>query len=295
MSGLMRMAELAGEQWGLITTGQAAKLGVRAGAMARWADQGALTRLSHGVYKVAGSSYDPRDDLRAAWLGLDPKRTAADRLAEPHVDAVVSHRSAAAVHGLGDLDADMHEFTVQGRRQSRRADVRIHTRSALIDPDAWTRVAGLPVTTVTATIVDLAAANIDGGHLAGIVRDAVATAVVDLDELSSALAPYAHRYNAPLGDGKALVQRLVSQAGLPRTTEQAGDLVRRPTNFGEITKVIGANVSPDIYRSFSAALDSPAMRQLMQDAIPPETKERIIQAVSAAAGAAVTGRPRDKR
>jgi predicted transcriptional regulator of viral defense system len=108
MSGLMRMAELAGEQWGLITTRQAAQFGVRAGAMARWADRGALIRLAHGVYKVVGSPYDPRDDLRAAWLGLDPSRTAADRFAEPCAGAVVSHRSAAAVHGLGDLDADVH-------------------------------------------------------------------------------------------------------------------------------------------------------------------------------------------
>lgn len=115
--------------------------------------------------------------------------------------------------------------------------MRIHTRSAPIDPGSWTRAVGLPVTTVTATIVDLAAANLDGGHLAGIVRDAVATAVVDIDELSAVIAPFAYRYNARLGDGRALVQRLVNEAGLPRTTEQAGELVRRLASVDDPEKM----------------------------------------------------------
>jgi hypothetical protein len=39
---------------------------------------------------------------------------------------VVSHRSAAALYGLGHLPADRHEFTLPTRRQTRRADVRLH-------------------------------------------------------------------------------------------------------------------------------------------------------------------------
>lgn len=230
MSGLMRIANLAGEQWGLITTAQAAQLGVAASSMARWAEHGVLTRLTHGVYKIAGSPYDPHDDLRAAWLGLDPKRTAADRLADVRIDAVVSHRSAAAIHGLGDLEADAHEFTVEGRRQTRRPDVRIHVRTAPINSETWTRLAGLPATTVASTIADLAAAHIDGGHLAGVVRDAVATAAVDIDDLSERLAPYAHRYDAKPGDGRSLIQRMLTEAGLPRTTLEAASLITAPDN-----------------------------------------------------------------
>ncbi|MFD7161375.1 type IV toxin-antitoxin system AbiEi family antitoxin domain-containing protein [Kribbella sp. NPDC059898] len=283
----MQVAELAGEQWGLITTGQARQLGVSAAELARWADRGALTRLTHGVYKITGSAYDPHDDLRAAWLGLDPKRTAIDRLAQQQVDAVVSHRSAAALHGLGDLDADVLEFTVHGRRQSRRPDVRLHTRSAPIDPRSWSRVAGLPVTTIMATIVDLAAANIDGGHLAGIVRDAVATAVVDIDDLSAALAPYAHRYNATLGNGRALVERLVSEAGLPATTERASDLVRGQGTFGQVAKFIAANTDPELFRPLVSAVDSAAVDEVAKhalwDALDPETRKRFLAAIQAAA------------
>lgn len=162
----------------------------------------------------------------AAWLMLDPKRTAVERLADDRIDAIISHRSAAQLHRLGDLDADVYEFTVAGRRQTRRKAVRIHTRSTSIARTSWALVGGLPVTTVLTTIVDLAGMQTDGGHLAGIVRDAIATAVVDFDNLSRALRPYAHRYGAAPGDGEGVIRRFLIEAGLPRVTEQAAELVR---------------------------------------------------------------------
>jgi hypothetical protein len=193
--------------------------------MARWANEGALTRLTHGVYKVAGSSYDPRDPLRAAWLALDPGRPAAQRLVAKPIDAVVSHSSAARVHSLGDMSADTHQFLVQGRRQTRRPDVQLRRRSGGIDPDSWRVVDGLPTTTVLATIVDLATDHVDGGHLAGVVRDAIATSAVDLRQLSAALRPFAHQYGARLGDGDALMERFLDEAGIPQTMFDAADLI----------------------------------------------------------------------
>jgi predicted transcriptional regulator of viral defense system len=245
VSQLLDVADAASEQWGLMTTAQASRIGVSAQVMARWAREGAMTRLVHGVYKVAGSPYDPRDDLRAAWLMLDPKRTATERIAAAELDLVISHRSAAQLHNLGDLDADVYEFTVVGRRQSRRTDVRIHTRATAIPPASWTLVGGLPVTTVLTTIVDLAAVQTDGGHLGGIVRDALATAVVNLDNLSEGLRPYAHRYGATLGDGKGLVQRFLTDAGLPRTTEQAVELVRSQGLTAEPARSVASSCCSD--------------------------------------------------
>lgn len=222
---LLAVARLASEQWGLVTTAQAAAGGASPKMMARWASGGAMERLAHGVYKLAGTVYDPREDLRVAWLTLDPKRLAAERIAAESVDAVVSHRSAARLHELGDLEADVHQFTVKKRKQSRRTDVRIRQKSEGIDRNSWTLLGGLPVTTVLTTIVDLAADGTDGGHLAGVVRDAIATAAVDLTKLSEALRPYAHRYGAQTGDGDALLQRLLDEAPLPQTTLQATELV----------------------------------------------------------------------
>ncbi|MFI5712729.1 type IV toxin-antitoxin system AbiEi family antitoxin domain-containing protein [Kribbella sp. NPDC051620] len=232
MSQLLEVAELASEQWGLVTAAQAAEIGVSGQSLARWARNRVLTRLAHGIYKVSGSPYDTRDDLRAAWLMLDPQRTATERISAREIDAVISHRSAARLHGLGDLDADVYEFTVAGRRQTRRTDVRIHTRSTPIQRETWTLAGGLPVTTVLTTIVELAAAHTDGGHLAGVVGDALATAAVDIDKLSVALRPYAHRYGAPPGDGEGVIQRFLTETGLPRTTQRAVDLARGQDHDG---------------------------------------------------------------
>lgn len=239
--------------------------------MARWVGNGALERLAHGVYKLTGTAYDPREDLRVAWLSLDPKRTAVARIAVESVDAVVSHRSAARLHELGDLEADLHQFTVHERRQSRRADIRIRLKSEGIDRKSWTLVSGLPVTTVLTTIVDLAADGTDGGHLAGVVRDAIATSVVDLTKLSDALRPYAHRYGAQVGDGDALLQRLLAEAPLPRTTFQAADLMRNElpeTAVRHLTiddpsflqAIVDLGADPEVRRTIET-VSSPQMRR----------------------------------
>ncbi len=220
------VADLAGEQWGLVTTAQVSAVGISGPTMARLARDGVLLRIEHGVYKINGSGYDPRDELRAAWLMLNPKLTASQRISGQPIDAVISHRSAARVLELGDLDADLFEFTVNGRKQTRRKDIRIHVRSTDVPRDAWSLVDGLPVTTATRTIEDLAANQTDGGHLAGVVRDAVTTATVDLDQLSDVLRPYAHRYGAPPGDGRSLIRRFLHEAGLPSTTVQAVELLQ---------------------------------------------------------------------
>lgn len=216
------LADIAVEQWGLVTTAQAEAVGSSRKAVSRLAGSGVLERIAHGVYRLAGAPADPRDDLRAAWLALEPGRSAGDRLRDA-VPEVVSHRSAAALYELGDLDADRHEFTVAGRRQTRDPDVRFH-KAALAAAD-WTIVHGLPCTTVVRTIADLAAARTDGGHLAGVVRDALTVRHVDAAELARALSPFAARYGTRGEDGAALLVRFVDEAGVPQATRQLIELM----------------------------------------------------------------------
>jgi predicted transcriptional regulator of viral defense system len=218
---LVELADIAAEQWGLITTAQAEAAGSSRKAVGRLARAGVLERLAHGVYRLAGTPADPRDDLRAAWLALDPARVAGARLRDEPPE-VVSHRSAAALYELGDLDADRHEFIVAGRRQTRRSDIRFHM-AALTAAD-WGIVDGLPCTTVVRTITDLAADRTDGGHLAGVVRDALTVRHVDVDGLARALIPYAARYGAPTDDGEALLTRFLDEAGVPEATRRTIEL-----------------------------------------------------------------------
>jgi predicted transcriptional regulator of viral defense system len=256
------VADLAAGQWGLLTTAQARAAGVSPQTMSKLARSGVLERMAHGVYRLAGAPYDVRDELRAAWLSLDPDRTADERLSSPAApsaptapDAVVSFRSAAKYHELGDLDADRHEFTVDDRRQSRRADIRLHRGT--LAPDQWQVINGLPVTTILKTVEDLARARTDGGHLAGVVRDAITVAMVEVDQVSEALRPYAHKYGAQVGDGRGLVARFIDEAGLPVATQQAADLTR-PNDPDE------QDAASTLQQAIATALPTLAYGELLQ-------------------------------
>ncbi len=224
---LLELGDVASGQWGLFTTAQARRVGLSPQQVARLASAGTATRLRHGVYRLAGVPEDLLTEIRAAWLGLDPARFADQRL-QGCPAAVVSHRSAARLHQLGDLDADIHTFTVPTRRNSGR-DTRLHV-GALTRGD-WTVCEGLPVTTLTRTIGDLAATRVDGGHLAGVLRDAIHDHHLARRDAAAALRPYAHHYGAPLADGEAFLADLLDQAGEPRagtglTADQAAALRR---------------------------------------------------------------------
>ena len=81
------VSQLAGGQWGLITTAQAEREGVTRLQLARLASAGILERVDRGVYATTSSPTEHRT-LRAAWLTLDPSRTAEERLADPIASGV---------------------------------------------------------------------------------------------------------------------------------------------------------------------------------------------------------------
>ncbi len=225
--------------------------------LARLAKSGALERVRHGVYRTAASPGRAHDSLRAAWLALAPALTAHERLAADDVE-VVSHRSAAVLHQLGDLDADYLEFTTAGRKQTRDPQVRFHRRR--LPPDQWTLVEGLAVTTVVVTISDLAGMHLDGGHLGGVVRDALTTAHINLDDIARALAPHAHRYGAGLGQGRQLVQQLLEQSGVPRSTQDVARLLDPPPSPYALLEAVAA-ATATIARMQVPTIDTGALQQ----------------------------------
>jgi putative AbiEi antitoxin of type IV toxin-antitoxin system len=216
------LADIASSQWGLVTTAQARHVGLTHQQLTRMARSGILQRLKHGVYRLAGVPHDPLAELKAAWLALDPETTAADRLTRTDPTGVVSHRSAARVHQLGDLDADVNEFTITQPRRTRDPDTRLYKQA--LDRKNWAVIDGLPTTTVATTIHDLAASATDGGHLAGVIRDAILHGKINYLDVATTLRPFAHDYGAPLGDGRTLTKTLLAQAGLTQTITAAARL-----------------------------------------------------------------------
>jgi hypothetical protein len=184
-SGRVVLAELATTQWGLVTTAQAVAVGVSRVLLSRMAARGELDRVVHGVYAAPGAASEEYAELRALWLALDPGRTAEERLAEPRTAGVLSHATAARLHGLGDLLDEVVEVTVPTRRQSRRPGLRIHI--AALDAHEVTTVDGLPVTTVARTVADLVAEGYDVDHVATIMAEGLGGGVTDLAAVGQAL------------------------------------------------------------------------------------------------------------
>lgn len=178
------VGELAADQWGLLTAAQARANDVSPTEINRMVDQGALHRVAHGVYATPTALADPLLELRAAWLNLAPATPAYERLDDPST-GVVSHASAAHLHELGDLTADIHHFTLPRRYQTRRDDV--HTYRAELTTDDVTIVEGLPTTTIPRTISDLTAVGHDTSHVAQIVRDALWEERTSIDDLRRAM------------------------------------------------------------------------------------------------------------
>jgi hypothetical protein len=188
----------------MVTAAQARELGVSRLDRSRLVQDGTVERIEPGarVYRLTGSPPDPDlDPLRAAWLQLCAGTSTAQRLRAP--DAVVSHRSAAAVLGLGDLLTDAHEFYTRTRHRLRRDDVRVHVRAQLLRQD-WTIVRGLPVTTARKIIADLLHDREDESAIARIVQDALHTQLLTPAELEDSVGSHAAAYGSPSASAMAV-------------------------------------------------------------------------------------------
>ncbi len=204
------IAPLAETQRGLVTTSQAAGVGVPRLALSRLEARGDLERVTRGVYRIPGSDADSLTELRADWLALDPARTAAERATDLANAVVVSHRSAAAVHRIGNMYADTHQYTARTRKQSGREGVSISARR-LADTDI-TIAEGMLVTTIERTIADLAVREANLSDVADALADAYRRHEVHLDALVPMLDAASARHGTR--SGAELLERMLEYRGL---------------------------------------------------------------------------------
>ncbi len=205
---LDRIAQLAEDQWGLFTKRQAEATGMAWTTLSRLAVSGAAERIAHGVYRLRGAPVVDHLALRAAWMQLDPDTPAWERRPE---SGVVSHRSAADLYGVGHLPADIHEFTVPRRRQSRRPDVRFHR--GRLDDTEWIRLRGLPVTRPSRIAADLLAAQEDPEAVAQVIADALRVGADDPIGFAETIASRAARFGLHRSDGLSLLTWLLDLTG----------------------------------------------------------------------------------
>lgn len=225
VTALQELAEVTSHQGGMVTSTQAAALGISRLSLSRLAGAGHLDRVAHGVYRDAGAPEGEFDDLRAAWLSTEPRSTAEQRLKEPANGVVIAGESAAGLHGVGNFRALQHDFVSPARRQTQRPEVRYRQRT--LDAQDVIIVYGLPCMTIERTLADLVEDRVDLSLIAGALRDAAEKRSLDLPRLRSLLAPLAQRNGFSKEDGEALLDHLLRIGGID-TASVAGRIAKDP-------------------------------------------------------------------
>lgn len=220
------LAGLTADQWGLVTAAQANATGVDNSTLHRLVAADLLDRVTRGVYAATSAVEDRLWRHKAAWLLLEPTVPAWKREPLGPAGGVLSHRSAAAALGLGDLVEERIELSVPHRRVTRNPDVRLRVRT--VGAHELTDVDGLPVTSVERTVVDLLDDHVDGGHVADIAAQALRRNLVDRSRLERTLAEYVHRKGGRgSGSRRGVLRHLLAQATVPSGQDQVSALIER--------------------------------------------------------------------
>lgn len=165
---LARLGCIAEQRWGLFTTAQATAVGVARKQLSRMTAAGAIERIAHGVYRMAGAPPREHETIYATWLVLGG---ATSPRTENGVAALVAAgATAAAVHNIGDFLLDELDYITPTRKDTRLPGVRLRIRH--LAPEDVLPVDGLPTLTVERTIADLIDLGIDRSLVAGSLRDA---------------------------------------------------------------------------------------------------------------------------
>jgi hypothetical protein len=135
------VADLAREQHGVVGRDQLRALGLTSSAIGRRVDAGRLHVIHRGVYAVGHTAISRRGRWMAAVLASGD-------------GAVLSHRSAAALHGVWGSGAGEIHVTVPRKVRSTRT-VRRHF--SMLPGDEREVVDGIPTTSASRAILDLAA------------------------------------------------------------------------------------------------------------------------------------------
>ena len=123
---------LAAEQHGLIAHAQAVGLGASKEAIRHRRESGRWLVHRPSVYRLPGTPGGPRVDLHASVLAAGG-------------NAVASHLSAAALHGIPGFPEDRLEVSVTAARSPDVFGALVH-RKALLPPAHVTRVDNIPTT-----------------------------------------------------------------------------------------------------------------------------------------------------
>jgi hypothetical protein len=166
---------LARRRHGVLTRRDLLALGFSSKAIRHRAESGRLRPLWRGVYAVGWTPPTPDGRRMAAVLACGD-------------DAVLSHRSAAELWGIGREWEGRIDVSVPGAGKVRRPGIKVRRRSSL-PGRAVTRRHGIPVTNPVQTLIDLAT-ELKVLRLERAVNEADVLDLIDPETLRAALDGY---------------------------------------------------------------------------------------------------------
>ena len=176
-----KLTALASTQSGYFTSAQAKALGYSYSQQNFHTARGNWIRVERGLYRLPHWPIGPHDDLVRVSLWSRER-------------AVVSHESAAAVHGLGEIDPLRIHVTVPPGFRGRHPGIVLHYGT--IDPAEIEPHTGFRVTNPLRTIID------------------VANSATDLDQLGRALHSAVERHLVTLRNLRARAEQIDVRAAL---------------------------------------------------------------------------------
>jgi len=206
--------ELAGRQHGVISRRQLLALGFSRSGIDHRVKRGRLHVVAHGVYAVG-------------WPQMTQKRRWMAAILACGRDAVLSHRNAAALWGIGSETPGVVDVSVRRRCELRRPGLRVRGRPSLT-PEDLTTVDGIPVTSVVRTLIDLAT-ELPPRRLERAICEADKRDLVDPEALRVALDDYGgergvrplrkvldkHTFRLSDSELEILFRPIALEAGLP--------------------------------------------------------------------------------
>jgi very-short-patch-repair endonuclease len=177
----LAIGRLAESQHGVVSRAQLVAAGATEKAIAVRIRSGRLVRLHRGVYAVGHRQLRRQGWWRAAVLAVGS-------------DAVLSHRDAAALHGIRPPTDRVRVDVTTPDRSSRTGRPGIDLHRSLLHRADVILVDGIPATTVSRTLVDLAA-------------------ILTLDQLTYALGEAERRHLLDVDAIEAARRRLLGRRG----------------------------------------------------------------------------------
>ncbi|HEV2787746.1 MAG TPA: type IV toxin-antitoxin system AbiEi family antitoxin domain-containing protein [Solirubrobacteraceae bacterium] len=242
----VRVARVAAAHNGVIATRQLAACGLNAQAIRVRVARGNLHPVFRGVYAVGHDALTHTGLFTAAVLACG-------------AGAVLSHRAAAAHHGLLEWDGREVEVIVP-RAAGRRIDgIRAH-RQRLDQRDVWKR-ANIRITSPERTILDVAA-GVPRTRLRRAVRQAFAERRVSVRRHAGVRArtprhPGAAKLRALLADGYVPTRSELEDLGLDLVTRVG---IERP-EINSRLRLDGRAIEPDmLWRSHRLAVELDSRR-----------------------------------